>query len=137
MFAYEFSFSPSGSLTYKLQINQRLGKKMLSALGYTVLIAADGNEAISNAIKHDTEIDVILMDQSMPNKDGITATRELRVMERSGRLLRKHVIIACTAVVDSASRVNFLEAGADDFLSKPPALSKMDQALAAYVRAGE
>ncbi|KAK4991942.1 hypothetical protein LTR28_001293, partial [Elasticomyces elasticus] len=118
-------------------INHRLGKKMLSTLGYTVLTAMDGNEAISHAVKHDAQIDVILMDQSMPHKDGLTATREIRELEGSGRLLRRHVIIALTAVVDSTSRIDFLNAGADDFLSKPLALAKLDQALATYIKAVE
>lgn len=107
---------------------------MLTSLGYSVLVAADGNEAISLLVAHDVEIDMILMDQSMPNKDGITATREIRQLEAEGKLLRKHAIIAVTAVVDSESRANFNSAGADDFLSKPLSLGRLEQTLATFLR---
>lgn len=107
---------------------------MLTSLGYSVLLAADGNEAISLLLLlHDVTIDMILMDQSMPNKDGVTATREIRLLESEGKLLRKHAIIAVTAVVDSESIANFNDAGADAFLSKPLSLSKLEQTLATFL----
>lgn len=112
-----------------------LGIKMLNLLGYTVLIASDGDEAISVILKHDATIDIILMDQSMPNKDGITATHEIRQLEADGKLLRKHIIIAVTAVVNSESRASFSRAGADDFLSKPLSLGTLEQTLAMFLRA--
>jgi CheY-like chemotaxis protein len=108
--------------------------KMLTSLGYLVRLAADGNEAISLILKHDLEIDMILMDQSMPNKDGITATREIRQLEAKGKLLRKHIIIAVTAVVDSESRANFNSAGANEFLSKPLSMGRLEQTLAMFLR---
>lgn len=117
-----------------LKINQKLGTKMLTSLGYSVLVAADGNEAIDIILLHDRAIDMILMDQSMPNKDGVTATREIRQMEAEGKLTRKHAIIAVTAVVDSESRASFKSAGADDFLSKPLSLGMLEQTLATFLR---
>ena len=107
---------------------------MLTSLGYSVLVASDGNEAISVLLLRDIEIEMILMDQSMPNKDGITATREIRQLEADGKLLRKHTILAVTAVVDNSSRAGFSNAGADDFLSKPLSLARLEQALATYLR---
>ncbi|MCJ1389879.1 hypothetical protein MMC18_002736 [Xylographa bjoerkii] len=116
-------------------INQKLGKKMLTSLGYQVLIAADGQEAITQIMEHDATIDAVLMDQSMPRKDGITATREIRAMEDAGLLSRKRPIIALTAVVSAESQTLFRAAGATDFLAKPLSLSKLEQTLAAYLPA--
>lgn len=106
---------------------------MLSSLGYTVLYAMDGNQAIDQLLQHDLEIDIVLMDQSMPIKDGVTATREVRELESQGRLKRRHSIIALTAMVSSESMQVFSEAGADDFLSKPLSLSRLEQTLSIFL----
>lgn len=107
---------------------------MLTSLGYQVLLAGDGDEAIEQVLKHDAMIDMILMDQSMPIKDGVTATREIRTMEAEKKLCRRHPIIAVTAVVDQESRTFFKEAGADEFLAKPLSLTRLEQMLATYLR---
>ncbi|MCJ1281421.1 hypothetical protein MMC26_000740 [Xylographa opegraphella] len=116
-------------------INQKLGKKMLISLGYQVRIAADGEEAITKLVEHDATTDVVLMDQSMPRKDGISATREIRAMEEAGLLSRKRPIIALTAVVSAESQTLFRSAGATDFLAKPLSLLKLEQTLAAHLPA--
>ncbi|KAL8809455.1 MAG: hypothetical protein Q9200_003402 [Gallowayella weberi] len=113
-------------------INQKLGKKMLAALHYEVLTADDGEEAIERMLEHGTEIDVILMDQSMPRKDGITATQEIRALEASSQLTRRTPIIAVTAAVNSQSQALFKEAGADDFLAKPLSMAKLEETLGSY-----
>ncbi|KAH8646231.1 hypothetical protein BX600DRAFT_444037 [Xylariales sp. PMI_506] len=115
-------------------INQKLAIKMLTSLGYLVLVASDGNEAISLLLSHDTIIDMVLMDQSMPNKDGVTATREIRQLEAEGKLHRKHSIIAVTAVVDSESMASFRTAGADEFLSKPLSMERLEHILITFLR---
>ena len=114
-------------------INQRLGKKMLIALRYEVLTADDGEQAIEQLSKHDAVVDAILMDQSMPVKDGVTATKEIRAMEATGALSRKRPIIAVTAVVSAQAQALFKAAGADDFLTKPLSLRKLGQTLAAHL----
>jgi CheY-like chemotaxis protein len=116
-------------------INQKLGKKMLASLGYEVQIADNGQEAIEQLMKDDVNIDAILMDQSMPLKDGITATREIREMEASGAISMRRPIIAVTAVVSSEAQTLFKAAGADDFLAKPLSLLKLEQTLAAHLPA--
>ncbi len=123
------------SLTHDFfQVNQKLCTKMLSSLGYSVLLANDGDQAIEQVIKHDKIINLILMDQSMPVKDGVCATREIRVLEASGKLSRRHPIIALTAVVSTESRAQFKSAGADDFLAKPLSFAKLEQTLATFFR---
>lgn len=106
---------------------------MLTSLGYSVLLASDGDIAITQIIKHDTSISMILMDQSMPMKDGVTATREIRALEAEGKLSRRHPIIAVTAVVDLQSRSEFRAAGADDFLAKPLSMTKLEKTLATFL----
>jgi CheY-like chemotaxis protein len=106
---------------------------MLTSLGYTVLLAHNGVEAISQMSKYDAVIDVVLMDQSMPLKDGLTATKEIREMESEGILSRRRPIIALTAVVNAESRILFKEAGADDFLSKPLRLKVLERTLGIYL----
>jgi len=58
-----------------------------------------------------------LMDQSMPRKDGVTATREIRELEAAGKI-RRRPIIAVTAVVNSESQHYFRKAGADAFFGE-------------------
>ncbi len=106
---------------------------MLTALKYHVVLADDGEDAIEQIVKHDATVDVILMDQSMPVKDGITATREIRAMEAAGTLSRRRPIIAVTAVVSAQAQALFKAAGAEDFLTKPLSLSKLEQTLAAHL----
>lgn len=105
---------------------------MLRVLGYQVFIAEDGQEAINVLKSNETAFDVILMDQSMPRKDGVTATREIRELEATNVLAKRHLIIAATAVVNSESEAAFKEAGADDFLSKPLSLYKLRHTLFKY-----
>lgn len=105
---------------------------MLAALHYDVLTADDGAQAIERVCEHDDTIDVILMDQSMPRMDGITATREIRSLETSGKLSRRKPIIAVTAAVNSQSKDLFKSAGADDFLAKPLSMAKLETTLKSY-----
>jgi CheY-like chemotaxis protein len=114
-------------------INTKLGKKMLHSLGYDVLTAEDGVEAIDQIVRHDHVIDIILMDQSMPRKDGLTTTREIRQMEAVGTLSRRRPIIAVTAVVSPQAQALCRLAGTDDFLAKPLSLGKLEQALATHL----
>ena len=114
-------------------INQKLGQKMLTTLGYPVQIANNGQEAIDLLVKDEADIDIIIMDQSMPQKDGVTATREIRELEAKGVIGKRRPIIALTAVVSNEAQALFIAAGADDFLAKPLSLARLEQTLAAYL----
>lgn len=115
------------------KINQKLGAKMLKNLGYNVLLADDGEDAVEKVVAHDREIDLILMDQSMPRKDGITATKEIREMESVGGLSRRRPIVMATAVVGPDAQALCMSAGADDFLSKPLSLSQLERAMQKFL----
>lgn len=118
------------------KINLRLMQKMLTTLKYSVLVAHDGQEAIDRTLEHDKVIDAILMDQSMPRKDGLTATKEIRELERDGTLSRRHAVIAVTAVVSSESQNLSEAAGTDDFLAKPVSLVKLGSCLEKWLKRG-
>ncbi len=93
-------------------INQRVGKLILQRAGFQIDLVSDGNEALA---AHSAEpYDVILMDCQMPTMDGFEASRQIR------RLIGKQpVIIAVTANALLGERERCLEAGMDDYLSKP------------------
>ena len=81
--------------------------------GYDLLQAADGEEAIE--VAHSAQPDLILLDVMMPKLDGIEATKRLKADER----LPFTPIILVTAKADSKDVVTGLEAGADEYLTKP------------------
>lgn len=116
------------------KINLRLMQKMLTTLKYSVLIANDGQEAVDQILLHDGVINAVLMDQSMPIKDGLTATKEIRELERDGTLSKRHAIIAVTAVVSSESQSLSEAAGTDDFLAKPVSLVKLGSCLEKWLK---
>jgi len=108
---------------------------MLTSLNYKTILAVDGIEALEKIRAHDSEVEVILMDQSMPRMDGISATREIREMERTGVLTggkrngNRRIIVAVTAVVSAEAEKAFEVAGADGFLAKPLSMKKLEDTL--------
>lgn len=110
---------------------------MLAALHYDVISAEDGVEGIEKLLEHDAEVDVVLMDQSMPRKDGVAATQAIRALEGSGQLSRRRPIIAVTAAVNARAQVRFKEAGADEFLAKPLSMAHLGETLAKYTSSAE
>jgi PAS domain S-box-containing protein len=96
--------------------NQMLLGIILDDLGVTYEIANDGVEGVK---RYETgTYDIIMMDENMPNMNGIEATRRIRsIEEASGR--RPTPIVAVTANALSQDRERFLAAGMDDYLSKP------------------
>lgn len=88
--------------------------KVLRARGLKVLVAQDGNKAISQ-VNEAPEINVVLMDIMMPGMDGYTAIKEIRKQTR----FRTLPIIALTAKAMLGDREKCIAAGASDYLSKP------------------
>ena len=97
-------------------VNIEVAREYLSELECRVTVALNGIEAL---MAYDRSMfDVIMMDSQMPEMDGLTATRRIREIERTRNLLRIP-IIAVTANAYDSDRAQALEAGSDDFLSKP------------------
>jgi GAF domain-containing protein/CheY-like chemotaxis protein len=95
--------------------NRKIGSKVLERLGYKADLAVDGQTAISSFAEG--QHDVILMDIEMPDMDGLEATRLIRA-SGSGDSLQPF-IVALTANAMAGDRERYLEAGMDDYLSKP------------------
>lgn len=101
-------------------------RRSLEFNGYTVDVAADGAEALAR-VPH-VNPDAIVMDVMMPKLDGLEATRALR---NAGNDVPILVLTARDAVSD---RVDGLDAGADDYLSKPFALEELLARMRALLR---
>jgi PAS domain S-box-containing protein len=95
-------------------VNQVVATKILEKLGIASRLATNGEEAI--AIAQEGGFDLILMDCQMPVVDGFAATRAIRSAEAAGTRIP---IIALTANAMQGDRERCLEAGMDDYLSKP------------------
>ena len=96
--------------------NQMLIKILLNDLSLDVCIAEDGLEAVS--MFQERKYDLILMDENMPKMNGIEATRIILNLEKEQNL--EHTpIVALTANALSTDRARFLNAGMDEFISKP------------------
>jgi CheY-like chemotaxis protein len=87
---------------------------LLEAKGYTVEVARNGVEAVAAVGRGG--FDLILMDMQMPVLDGLSATREIRGQGSYGRQVP---IIAMTANAMKEDERRCLDAGMDDYLSKP------------------
>jgi CheY-like chemotaxis protein len=87
---------------------------MLARCGYRSDLAEDGREALKAVARKSYA--AILMDCQMPELDGYAATREIRRLEAGGR---RTPIIAMTASSMEGERARCLEAGMDDYLTKP------------------
>ena len=96
------------------QINAVLATAIIRRAGHHVDVAGNGQEAIETLAQ--APYDVVLMDMHMPVMDGLEATRRIRAGEGDAARLP---IIALTANALRADRETCLEAGMDDFLSKP------------------
>jgi len=96
-------------------VNQRLTVKLLTKMGYQVEVAGNGKEAVA-AFERET-FDLILMDVQMPEMDGFEATALIREKEKK---TGGHIpIIAMTAHAMKGDRERCLDAGMDEYVSKP------------------
>ncbi len=109
-------------------VNQKMAHIMLQKAGYTVEIADNGALAVAAVAKN--KYDLVFMDIQMPEMDGYEATRQIRSNEGKGRL----AIIAMTAHAMKGDRERCLEAGMDDYITKPIDPQKMLAAIKKWVK---
>jgi PAS domain S-box-containing protein len=119
------------------RVNQEVARAMLETIGCRVDVAGDGGEAVA-AVARATYA-IILMDCQMPKMDGYEATRLIREWEKSkaerGEKFGRLPIIALTAHAMKGDRERCLDAGMDDYLSKPYKLKDLCDVLAQHGRA--
>jgi PAS domain S-box-containing protein len=108
-------------------VNQLVATGMLSALGHAADTADDGLAALEALAR--TSYDLVLMDVQMPRMDGYEATRALRARESDDD---RTLVIAMTANAVAGERERCLEAGMDDFLTKPVDLDELNRTLARW-----
>ncbi|UCC52499.1 MAG: response regulator, partial [Anaerolineaceae bacterium] len=105
-------------------VNQMVALHMLQKLGYRADVAANGYEVLDALERQD--YDVILMDNRMPEMDGVEATRRIRSEQP---LEKQPYIVAMTASALEGDRERLLEAGMDDYVAKPVMIDKLVEAL--------
>jgi CheY-like chemotaxis protein len=110
-------------------VNRIVMEAVLRDLGVQVLTADSGEQAL-NLLEHEA-IDLVLMDCHMPEMDGLTTTRHWRGKE--ARLQRPRVpVIGLTGDVHSGAREACLEAGMDDYFTKPASRADIAAVLARW-----
>jgi CheY-like chemotaxis protein len=95
-------------------INRKLAQRLLTKAGYQVKVVNNGVEAVSIFTSGPGQFDIIFMDVQMPEMDGKEATRVLR-----SKGFAQIPIIAMTAQAMKGDREKCLEAGMNDYISKP------------------
>ncbi len=108
-------------------VNQKVALQILHRLGYRADVAGNGIEVLQALDRQ--HYDVVLMDVHMPEMDGLAATRQICQEALSGVLGYKPRIIAMTANAMQGDRELCLEAGMDDYISKPIRMPELVEAL--------
>jgi two-component system, sensor histidine kinase and response regulator len=111
------------------EFNQEVAQAILSDAGLVVDLADDGLAALRMAQAQ--RYDIILMDMQMPVMDGLTATREIRLLPQS-----RTPILAMTANVMQEDRQRCFDAGMDDFVAKPIEPDELLAVLLKWIEAG-
>jgi DNA-binding response OmpR family regulator len=101
-------------------------QRKLTKLGYTVLVAQDGEDALEKAFSNVP--DIILLDVKMPKLSGLEVCRRIKSDERTKHIL----ILMLSAKAQSAEIKEGLEAGADRYLCKPISFPDILREIRAY-----
>jgi CheY-like chemotaxis protein len=109
------------------EMNRDMLSRRLIRKGYEVVMALDGQQAIDMAASESP--DVILMDMSLPVIDGWEATRRVKAADRT----RGIPVIALTAHAMAGDREKALEAGCDDYDTKPIDLPRLIEKITAVL----
>lgn len=111
------------------EINQCVAEALLEPFGMQIDIAANGKEALEMVQKK--TYDLVFMDHFMPIMDGVESTQKIRALEDS--YFHQLPIIALTADAVQGVKEEFLQAGMNDFVSKPIMLEEISQVLLRWI----
>ncbi|MGA1826361.1 MAG: response regulator [bacterium] len=111
-------------------INQQITKKILEKLGYNVILATNGMQAVT-LYQNNSLIDLIMMDIQLPVADGIEATRMIREIEGGTGGTYKIPIVAVTG---KATKLECIEAGCNEYLSKPIKIADLRKIFNTYLK---
>ena len=112
------------------EVNLELAMHLLTRMGHSVFTVRNGRQAVE-AVEKDS-FDLLFMDLQMPEMDGLEATHRIRAMESSG--MPRTPIIALTAHAIKGSRERYLEAGMDDYVTKPVRRKELAEAIERVMR---
>ncbi|WP_377704282.1 response regulator [Pseudoduganella sp. UC29_71] len=107
--------------------NQQIAQEMLEEVGAAVCVAGNGAAALE--LLRETSVDCILMDLQMPVMDGLEATRRIRAAPQLSHI----PVLAMTATATTEARVRCIEAGMNDFISKPVQPALLHQTIARWL----
>jgi CheY-like chemotaxis protein len=112
------------------EMNRDMLSRRLRRRGFEVLIAADGEQGLAMATAE--QPDLVLMDMSLPILDGWEATRRLKTAPETARI----PVIGLTAHAMATDRDKCLEAGCDDYDTKPVELGRLLDKIERLLRTG-
>lgn len=110
------------------KINAEIFVQFIESLGYQVILAQDGHQAIKLTLQERPAL--ILMDIQMPGMNGLEAIRKVRSQPE----IKDIPIIALTALAMAGDQERCLEAGADDYMTKPVPLRQLKKMIRSYLR---
>jgi two-component system sensor histidine kinase/response regulator len=110
-------------------VNQKIAQRFLERLGCDVVVANNGAEGVE--ILRSERYDLVLMDLQMPVMGGLEAARAIRATEPEGA---RTPIVALTAHAMSGEMERCLDAGMDDFLTKPLLFERLQQTIDKYLQ---
>ena len=105
-------------------VNQMVAQRMLEKAGHRVVVAENGRQALNRLSVE--PVDLVLMDLQMPEMDGLETTQKIRQLH----LTKRPFIIALTANAFDSDRERCLQAGMDEFLTKPFVFEDLQEKIA-------
>ena len=112
------------------EMNRDMLSRRLERRGYAVIVAVDGEDGVARAAA--ARPDLVVMDMSLPGIDGWEATRQLKAAPETSAI----PVLALTAHAMAGERERALEAGCDDFDTKPVDLPRLLEKIAALLPDG-
>jgi signal transduction histidine kinase/ActR/RegA family two-component response regulator len=113
-------------------VNQLVLREMLEVLGCEVTVVGDGEaacRAVAEAAQRAAPYDLVFMDCHMPSMDGFAAARQIRRAEAAAGTTRPLTVVALTADALFGDRERCIDAGMDDYLTKPIGLDELARVL--------